>query len=54
MSAVVRWIRNAATIAALQVPYIAMHMKGTPQTMQQLANYENVTAKYLIFYPEKK
>src|SRR5471030_171262 len=31
-----------ATIARLQVPYILMHMKGTPQNMSQLANYEDV------------
>jgi len=42
------------TIAALQVPYIAMHMKGTPQTMQQLASYENVTREVLDFFIAKK
>lgn len=32
------------TIAQLQVPYILMHMRGTPQTMQQLTQYDgNVT-----------
>ena len=31
-----------ATVARLQVPYILMHMKGTPQNMNQLAGYENV------------
>lgn len=30
------------TVAALQVPYILMHMKGTPKTMQQQADYEDV------------
>jgi dihydropteroate synthase len=30
------------TVASLQVPYILMHMKGNPQTMQQNAVYENV------------
>jgi dihydropteroate synthase len=29
-------------VAALQVPYIAMHMRGTPQTMTQLTTYENL------------
>uniref|UniRef100_UPI0037C16187 dihydropteroate synthase n=1 Tax=Flavobacterium sp. TaxID=239 RepID=UPI0037C16187 len=29
------------TVAKLQVPYIMMHMKGTPKTMQSLANYED-------------
>jgi dihydropteroate synthase len=31
-----------ATIARLQVPYILMHMKGTPQTMVKQAQYEDV------------
>lgn len=29
-------------VAALKVPYICMHMKGTPQTMNSLASYENL------------
>ncbi|NEM96081.1 dihydropteroate synthase [Pontibacter sp. BT327] len=35
------------TVARLQVPYILMHMRGTPQTMQTLANYSNVTVEVL-------
>lgn len=31
------------TVAQLQVPYILMHMRGTPKTMQQLTDYENLT-----------
>lgn len=31
-----------ATIARLQVPYILMHMKGTPQTMVKQAQYQDV------------
>lgn len=30
------------TVAQLQVPYILMHMRGTPATMQQLTDYDNV------------
>src|SRR5919112_1420026 len=37
-------------VAALHVPYIAMHMKGTPETMQQLAEYEDVTLEVLDFF----
>ena len=33
-----------ATVAELGVPYIAMHMRGTPQTMQQQTEYGNVVA----------
>ena len=43
-----------STIAALQVPFVAMHMKGTPQTMQQQADYENVTREVLDFFIRKK
>ncbi|MEZ0539671.1 dihydropteroate synthase [Fibrella arboris] len=32
-----------ATVAALNVPYILMHMRGTPQTMQSMATYRHVT-----------
>lgn len=33
-----------ATVARLQVPYILMHMRGTPATMQQHTNYNNLVA----------
>ena len=33
-----------ATVAELRVPYILMHMRGTPATMTQLTDYECVTA----------
>ncbi len=38
------------TVAALQVPYICMHMKGDPQTMQQSPQYDNVTIEVLDFF----
>lgn len=41
------------TIAKLQVPYIMMHMKGTPQTMQSLAQYEDITKEMLFYFSEK-
>lgn len=31
-----------ATVASLNVPYIAMHMRGTPKTMQQDPQYDDV------------
>ena len=37
------------TVAKLKVPYVLMHMKGTPQTMQQNAVYENVVHEVLDF-----
>ena len=41
------------TVVKLKVPYILMHMKGTPQTMQQNAVYENVTREVLDFFIAK-
>ena len=41
------------TAAALKVPYILMHMKGTPQTMQQNAVYENLIREVLDFFIAK-
>lgn len=38
------------TVAKLDVPYIAMHMKGTPATMQSLAQYDNVSLEVLDFF----
>ena len=41
------------TVAALKVPYICMHMKGTPETMQQNASYEDVVKEVLDFFIKK-
>lgn len=41
------------TVAALQVPYICMHMKGDPETMQQHIHYENVVKEVLDFFIRK-
>ena len=41
------------TVAQLKAPYILMHMKGTPQTMQQNAVYENVNREVLDFFIAK-
>jgi dihydropteroate synthase len=38
------------TIAGLQVPYILMHIKGTPQNMQKNPTYENVTTELISFF----
>jgi dihydropteroate synthase len=42
-----------ATVARLQVPYILMHMKGTPQTMVQQAMYENVFSEVYDYFVER-
>ena len=36
-----------ATVAELQVPYVLMHMRGTPETMSSLTDYDNVAADVL-------
>ncbi|MEO6219474.1 MAG: dihydropteroate synthase, partial [Ginsengibacter sp.] len=41
------------TVAALHVPYICMHMKGVPETMQSHAVYEDVTKELLDFFIKK-
>ena len=41
------------TVARLQVPYILMHMRGTPQNMTEHANYENVFAEVYDYFVEK-
>ena len=41
------------TIAKLKVPYIMMHMRGTPQTMQQFTNYTHLTADILQWFAEQ-
>ena len=38
------------TAASLKVPYICMHMQGTPQTMQQNPFYQNVTREVVDFF----
>jgi dihydropteroate synthase len=41
------------TIAELQVPYIMMHMKGNPQTMQSLAHYDDIVKEMIYYFSER-
>jgi dihydropteroate synthase len=41
------------TAATLHVPYVCMHMRGTPQTMQQLNEYDDVTKAVIDFFIAK-
>ncbi|HXS56665.1 MAG TPA: dihydropteroate synthase [Hanamia sp.] len=41
------------TVAKLNVPYICMHMKGLPETMQYNTNYENVVKEVLDYFIKK-
>ena len=43
-----------STVASLQVPYVLMHMKGNPQTMQQETHYTDLTTEVLDFLIQKK
>lgn len=45
--------RMFETVAKLQVPYILMHMRGTPQTMQQQTDYGNLIQE-IFYYLSKK
>ncbi|MDR0612137.1 MAG: dihydropteroate synthase [Dysgonamonadaceae bacterium] len=45
--------RMFETVAGLQVPYIAMHMKGSPQTMMEHTDYANLTQEILLYFAEK-
>ena len=41
------------TVADLNVPYIAMHMKGTPSTMQNNPQYDNVIKELFNYFSRK-
>jgi dihydropteroate synthase len=41
------------TVAELRVPYILMHMQGTPQTMQAKPEYSDIATEVLDFFIEK-
>jgi dihydropteroate synthase len=42
-----------ATIGKLKVPYIAMHMKGNPKTMQSQTDYSNILTDIMHYFAEK-
>ncbi len=46
-------IEMLSTVASLNVPYICMHMQGTPQTMQLNPFYKNITNEILDFFIQK-
>lgn len=41
------------TVADLKVPYIMMHMRGTPQTMASLTDYANLMDEIMLYFAEK-
>lgn len=42
-----------STIAQLKVPYIMMHMQGTPQNMQKNPHYDNPVKEIILYFAEK-
>ncbi|MBZ0327547.1 MAG: dihydropteroate synthase [Altibacter sp.] len=42
-----------ATVSELNVPYIVMHMRGTPQNMTQLTDYKDSSKELLFYFSEK-
>jgi dihydropteroate synthase len=41
------------TVARLRVPYVLMHMRGTPQTMRQHTGYRNPVEEVMLYFAEK-
>jgi dihydropteroate synthase len=41
------------TVAYLKVPYIMMHLKGNPQTMQTLAKYDDIVKEMIFYFSER-
>ncbi|SNR30936.1 dihydropteroate synthase [Maribacter sedimenticola] len=41
------------TVARLNIPYIMMHMRGTPQNMQQQTDYRDLLKEMLVFFSER-
>lgn len=41
------------TVAELRVPYVLMHMQGTPQTMSSLTNYNNLMKEVMEYFHQK-
>lgn len=41
------------TVAELKVPYIMMHMRGNPQTMQSLTDYEDIVKEMIFYFSER-
>lgn len=46
-------VKMLDVIAKYNVPYIMMHMKGTPETMQSMTEYEDIVKEVLLFFSEK-
>lgn len=45
--------RMFATVAELQVPYVLMHMRGTPQTMQAMTDYADLRMEVIDYFTQR-
>ena len=51
--AIINDIAAGETVAELNVPYIMMHMQGTPQNMQQNPHYDNLLKEVFMYFARK-
>ncbi|MCS6967373.1 MAG: dihydropteroate synthase [Cytophagales bacterium] len=42
-----------AVAGQLKVPYVLMHLRGNPQTMQQLTHYQNIFTELMNFFQQR-
>ncbi|MCO4814216.1 MAG: dihydropteroate synthase [Flavobacteriales bacterium] len=42
-----------STIAHYKIPYVLMHMRGTPQTMKNLTDYNNIFSEMVSYFSKK-
>ena len=41
------------TVAKYKIPYVMMHMRGTPETMQKNSHYKNIVTEVLSFFSQQ-
>ena len=46
-------VNMLSTVAKLNVPYIMMHMRGTPKNMQQQTDYKDILKEVLFYFSER-
>ena len=42
-----------SVVASFRVPYVLMHMRGNPQTMQSMTQYENLMQELIYYFAQK-
>ena len=45
--------RMMEIVSQYQLPYVMMHMRGNPQTMQSLTQYDNIVKEILLYFSKK-